>query len=127
MITKAQKKLIADAYNSFRGLDNITHTAYRDEIFNLEKKYEKQHRNYCSGRVFGLSVSDAAKYWTVRHLIDAFRDPETYTTKDYLHVKKSVFNAQAVVLNYGDKMASMVEGFNVEAFDALDYSDLAEA
>jgi len=127
MITKAQKKNISDAYNAFRCLDNLTHTAYRQEIFDLEKNYEKGHRKFCDGRKYGLSVTDAAKYWTVRHLLDAFRNEEAYTIKDYLHVKKSIIYSQSVTLNYRKHFFKALEEFCITSFDALDYCEMAEA
>jgi hypothetical protein len=127
MITKAQKKIINDAYDAFRCLDNITHTAYRQEIFELEKNYEKSHREFSRGRGFGLSVADASKYYTVRHLLDAFRDSEAYTVKDYLHVKKSIIYSQAVALNYRKHFFKAIEQFCITTFDGLDYCEMAEA
>jgi hypothetical protein len=127
MITKAQKKNISDAYNAFRCLDNLTHKAYRQEIFDLEKNYEKNHRKFSNGRQYGLSVADAAKYWTVRHLLDAFRDPEAYTVKDCLHVKKSVIYAQSVALNYRKPFFKALDEFCVPMFDDLDYCEMTEA
>jgi|TARA_B100001094_G_scaffold7224_2_gene6480 hypothetical protein len=125
MITKAQKKNILDAYNAFRNLDNLTHKPYRQEIFDLEKNYEKMHRKFCGGRQ-GLSVTVAAKYWTVRHLLDAFRNPGAYTVKDCLHVKKSIIYAQSVALNYRKPFFKALDEFCVSMFDDLDYCEMTE-
>ena len=126
MITTAQKKLISKAFNSFRRLDNITHTPYREELFRLEKNYEKRHRKFCSGRSYGLSVSDAAKYWTVCHLLDAYDKPDTYDVSDYLDVKTSIFTAQAIALNYPDMLELAFLEFDRSEFEALDYCKLME-
>ena len=43
MTLKDTIKMINEAYNSLRILNNINWKAYRDEIYKLEKQYEKNH------------------------------------------------------------------------------------
>jgi hypothetical protein len=126
MITTAQKKLISKAFNSFRSLDNITHTPYREELFRLEKDYEKRHRKTFFDRSYGLSVSDAAKYFTVCHLLEAYDKPDRYDVSDYLDVKKSIFAAQSIALNYPDILELAFLEFDRSEFEALDYCKLME-
>jgi len=64
-------KMINDAYSSLRILNNIDWKAYRDEIYKLERQYEKNHRQYCDGRQYDFSVDIASKLFVVQHIASA--------------------------------------------------------
>ena len=126
MANANQRKTIEDAYMRLGVLNNIDWTAYRDQLMNLEKEYERKHRNFCHGRKYGLTVAQAAKYFTAKHIIDALNGQE-YTVADYLKIKKSVFMAQSLVANYRDKIEATLQGFDYASFAELDYSTMVEA
>ena len=54
------KKIIDKAYSDLHVLSNITWTPYRDEIFDLNKKDEKQHRFNRPSSDFEATINDFA-------------------------------------------------------------------
>jgi len=59
-------------------------------------------------------------------LLDAYDKPDTYDVSDYLDVKKSIFVAQAIALNYPDVLELAFLEFDRSEFEALDYCKLME-
>jgi len=86
---KQIKKVIDKAFSQLHVLSNITWTPYRDEIFNLNKKDEKQHRFNRPSSDFEMSVNDCAKMFTVKHIAESLLNTEKWKVKDLLRIKKS--------------------------------------
>ena len=142
MINNKQIKVINSMYDSLQFMNNITWNKYRDDIYKYELKQEKQHRNgWCNGRYYGKFTANlAAKYFTVKHIIDAITaynksiyendNSLLHTVKDYQRIKTSIIMAESFVLNYPDK----IETYHKEDIDnalflefvKLDYSELAK-
>lgn len=123
-ITTKQRKIIADGYSRLYGLNFVRWEHYRESLFKIERDYEKRHRSGQYGRAHGMTISDAAKYFAVKHILDALEKPDRYTVADTLHIKASAIMAQALVAEYKDRIAEMMEGFDAEAFAALDYVEM---
>jgi hypothetical protein len=123
-ITTKQRKIIADGYSRLYGLNFVRWEHYRENLFKIERDYEKQHRSGQYGRAHGMTVSDAAKYFAVKHIMDALEKPDRYTVADTLHVKASAIMAQALVAEYKDRISEMMDGFDAEAFAALNYVEM---
>jgi hypothetical protein len=67
-MNKEQKQIVKrinQAYSKLYILSNITWTPYRDEVFNINRKEEKQHRFNRSSSDFEASINDCARLFTV--------------------------------------------------------------
>lgn len=118
-------KLINDAYSELRILNNIDWTPYREEIYKLEKQYERNHRNWCNGREFDFSVDIASKLFVVQHIASALKGTR-HSIKSYIYLKKSIFFAESLVLNYEDKIKEALKDFDLNQLCELSYSILAD-
>ncbi len=118
-------KMINDAYSSLRILNNIDWKAYRDEIYKLERQYEKNHRQYCDGRQYDFSVDIASKLFVVQHIASALKGTR-HDIKSYLFLKKSIFLAESLVINYEDKIKEALKDFDLNKLCNLDYTILTE-
>jgi len=125
MTQKETIKIIKDAYSSLRVLNNIDWKSYRDDIYNLEKQYEKNHRNFCSGRDFNITVDLAAKLFVVQHIASALKGTR-HDIKSYIYLKQSIFLAESLVLNYEDKIKEALKDFDLNQLCELSYSILAD-
>lgn len=142
MINNKQIKVINSMYDSLQFMNNITWNKYRDDIYKYELKQEKQHRNgWCNGRYYGKFTANlAAKYFTVKHMIDAITaynksiyendNSLLHTVKDYQCIKTSIIMAESFVLNYPDKIETYhkqdIDNALFLEFVKLDYSELAK-
>lgn len=118
-------KLINDAYSKLQILNNIDWTPYREEIYKLEKQYERNHRNWCNGREFDFSVDIASKLFVVQHIASALKGTR-HSIKSYIYLKKSIFFAESLVLNYEDKIKEALKDFDLNQLCELSYSILAD-
>lgn len=141
MINNKQIKIINSMYDSLQFMNNITWNKYRDNIYKYELKQEKQHRNgWCNGRYYGKFTANlAAKYFTVKHMIDAITaynksiyendNSSLHTVKDYQHIKTSIIMSESFVLNYPEKIETYhkqdLDNALFLEFVKLDYSELA--
>lgn len=116
-------KLVNEAYYKLSTLNNINWTPYRDELFNMNLKDEKQHRKAFGGEVreYETPMADCARLFVVKHIAEAFIKPNRHTIKDILHIKKSCIQAQALVENYQDRINEAWKGFDIQALSELDY------
>ena len=129
MINNKQKTLINDCYSRLGALNNITWNRYRDDVFKVEKKYERKHRSWCNGREYSrkaITINDSARYFACKHILDALveKPPEL---KSYLHLKRSIFMGFSLVANYRDDIEKSLDGFDLDAFNALDYADMVQS
>jgi hypothetical protein len=116
-------KLVNEAYYKLSTLNNINWTPYRDELFNMNLKDEKQHRKAFGGEVreYETPMADCARLFVVKHIAEAFINPNRHTIKDILHIKKSCIQAQSLVENYQDRIVEAWKGFDIQALSELDY------
>jgi len=126
MITSKQKKLILSGFDRLHPLtaENIDG---RRRIYDLERNYEKMHRNFCSGREYPASapMSLTAKYLAVRCILaPLFDDPDRYSVEDILDIKESIIWGQALANKYRDQLLKSFKGFDLEAFNKLDYVEM---
>lgn len=125
MTLKDTIKMINEAYNSLRVLNNIDWKAYRDEIYKLERQYEKNHRQYCDGRQYDFSIDIASKLFVVQHIASALKGTR-HDIKSYLFLKKSIFLAESLVINYEDKIKEALKDFDLNKLCNLDYTILTQ-
>lgn len=116
-------KLVNEAYYKLSTLNNINWTSYRDELFNMNLKDEKQHRNAFGGqgREYQAPMADCARLFSVKHIAEALIKPNQYKIADILRIKKSCIQAQALVDNYQDRILEAWAGFDIQALADLDY------
>ena len=72
-MNKQQKEIVKrinKAYSKLYILSNITWTPYRDDLFKMNRKDEKQHRvgDWSEYHKDAASISDCAKMFTVKHI-----------------------------------------------------------
>lgn len=127
MINAKQKALINKGYSAIQGLNFLGSKQYREDLYKIEKDYEKGHRRFQYDRKYGMTIDQAAKYFAVKHILEALEKPDRYNVRDYLYLKKSAFMAQALVQEYPDKIKVMFSGFDIEAFNDLDYVHMISA
>lgn len=125
MTYKDTIKMINEAYNSLRVLNNIDWKAYRDEIYKLERQYEKNHRQYCDGRQYDFSVDIASKLFVVQHIASALKGTR-HDIKSYIYLKQSIFLAESLVINYEDKIKEALKDFDLNKLCNLNYTILTE-
>jgi hypothetical protein len=128
-MNKQQKetvKRINTAFNKLYKLDNINWTPHREILFKMNRDDEKKHRNISGLSSYrdAASVSDCAKLFTVHHIAESLLNPNQYTIKDTLHIRKSCIYAQALVNNYEDKIRAAWIDEDIEYLANLDYIEL---
>jgi hypothetical protein len=127
-MNKEQKqivKTINQAYSKLGVLNNIRWTAYRDDLFNMNKQDETRHRKSMDRDYSGnASVSDCAKLFVVKSIAESFLNKSEYTIKDYLIIRKSCIYAQSVVENYKEIIEKAWSGENIKSLADLDYISL---
>ena len=103
MITNKQKALINDCYDRLNVLNDVTWTRYRDDLFKMERKSERDHRNtWCDGREYSkraISINDSARFFACKHILDALVQ-EPPSVKGFLSLKRSIFYGHSLVANY---------------------------
>ena|SRR6056300_404082 len=120
------KKIIDKAYSDLYVLSNITWTPYRDEIFDLNKKDEKQHRFNRPSSDFEASINDCAKLFTVKNIAESLLNGNKHTIKDLINIRKSCLYAQSVVENYKDKILEAWKDQDIKYLADLDYISLID-
>ena len=108
-MNKEQKEIVKrinKAFSKLYVLSNITWTPYRDDLFKMNRKDEKQHRvgDWSEYHKDAASISDCAKMFTVKHIAQNLLTIEKWKIKDLLNIRKSCLYAQSIVENYGDKI-----------------------
>ena len=128
-MNKEQKKIckvIDKAFSQLHILSNITWTPYRDVIFDLNKKDEKQHRFNRPSSDFETSINICAKMFTVKHIAESLLNVEKWKVKDLLSIKKSCLYSQSVVENYRDKIVKAWIDQDLKYLADLDYIALID-
>ena len=125
-MNKQQKEMIKrinKAYSKLYILSNITWTPYRDDLFKMIKKEEKQHRSgdWSQYHQNSASVNDCSKMFTVQYIAENLLKPDLYKIKDLLNIKKSCFYAQSLVENYGDRIRKAWIDEDIKYLSNLDY------
>lgn len=127
--TKKQKELINDGAERIRhALDNLTWTAYGTELIKLATNEERIHRSSWGARDYpaSFSAAQAGRYFGVSPIVDFFCGKPTPSLKDSLHLRASYVYAAKLWENYRDELNNELAGFDVAAFNELDYVNLVE-
>ena len=127
-MNKEQKEIVKrinKAYSKLYILSNITWTPYRDDLFKMNRKEEKQHRSFGTDwskyHPNSASINDCARLFTVKHIAESLLKPNQYKVKDLLNIKKSCVYAQSLVDNYKDRIVKAWSDEDFTYLANLDY------
>tara|TARA_R100000995_G_C3374874_1_gene73395 strand:+ start:98 stop:487 length:390 start_codon:yes stop_codon:yes gene_type:complete len=115
-----QTELINDAYRRIVwAVDNVDWRHYAEELLNLERGYEKKHREFANAE-YVFSPITCSKYWCIHHIFEALNAKEEPSIKGFLHLKQTIFYAHSLVANYRERIEKEFEGFNTKEFNEID-------
>ena len=128
-MNKEQKQIIKtinQAYSKLDVLNNIRWTAFRDDLFDMNKKDEIRHRKSFDNRDYSgvASISDCAKLFVVHNIAESLLNKSKYTIKDLLIIRKSCIYSQSLVENYREIIEKAWESENIKNLASLDYISL---
>jgi hypothetical protein len=120
---RSQIKLIREAYSSIPDMQDGFKDV-RGFLFDLNEKAERQHRKGAPcGIKHGLNVKDAAKLFTVSHLLDGFKEPDKWTVDHIISVRPEVLYAQAYAKRFHAELTEWARKYS-ERFEQVDYAKL---
>ena len=116
------------AYDKLRVLNNITWTAYREDLFSMNLKDEKRHRQSFGSdhRQYETPQADCARLFVVQHIATSILNPDLYKVQDLLHIRESAIKAQALVNNYGKVILEAWKDEDIKTLSELDYISLID-
>ena len=118
------KEVRKASYNLSRALDNQTWTTYWSNLVDSENKQERQHRQSAPyGTSWTCSSTDASKLLCMQNIIKYTLGLTSYypNVDDYLHVKKTRFEALALALEYTNDIIDALVDVDVETILNADY------
>jgi hypothetical protein len=125
-MTRAEQiKLIHGAFTALARAQIPASWGFADEkLFGMNLKTEREYRRGRTG--MKLSVKDAARLFTVKHLAEALENPDRYTVADIISIRSECLYAQAYVAQSGPAIRAAFEGAGISIADllVLDYSAL---
>ena len=71
-------------------------------------------------------MTDAAKYFVVRHLLDGWRETGRFTVDDILAIRNEVLYAQAYAKRFHAELSAWYATFAIK-FEQVDYAELMKA
>lgn len=123
MTRASQVRVIREAYADIPDMQDGFYDV-RERLFDMNEAAERRHRKGAPyGIQHGLSVKDAAKLFTVSHLLDGWKEPEKWSVDEILHIRNEVLYAQAYAKKHHDELAAWVEKW-AGSFAEVNYSDL---
>ena len=130
-MTKEQKEIVKTidrAYSKLYVLNNIKWTAFRDDLFNMNKQDEIKHRKVMQDRDYSkiASISNCAKLFVVHNIAESLLNMYKYTIKDLLIIRKSCIYSQSLVENYREIIEKAWESENIKNLASLDYISLID-
>jgi hypothetical protein len=94
-------------------------------LFEMNVEGERRHRKGTPGGYPGLSVAAAARYFTVKQLLDGWREPNQYTVDDIVNVRNEVLYAQAYAKRFRKELNAWALKYN-EGIEQMDYAKLVK-
>jgi hypothetical protein len=119
----AQIRLIHEAFNAipemFDGFISV-----RESLFHMNMESERRHRRGApNGIKHGISVNDAARLFTVQHLLDGWRELNRFSIDDITSIRHEVLYAQAYAKRFPDKVGPWFAKYGKQ-FEEVDYAEL---
>jgi hypothetical protein len=125
---KEQKEIVKTidrAYSKLHILNNIKWTAFRDDLFNMNKQDEIRHRKNMDRNYLKVaSISNCAKLFVVHNIAESLLNKYKYTIKDLLVIRKSCLYSQSLVENYRKEIEKAWIDEDIKALADLDYISL---
>lgn len=115
-----QLALIDKAFDAIPDLQDGFHSV-RERLYDMDVTSERRHRNGRTGD--GLSVPKAAKLFTVKHLLDGFKEPNRFTVDDITSIRNEVLYAQAYAKRFHAELTEWASKY-AQAFEQVDYAFL---
>ncbi len=128
-MNKEQKEIIKrinQAYSKLYVLNNIKWTAFRDDLFNMNKQDEIKHRRIMQDRDYPkvATISNCAKLFVVHNIAESLLNKCKYTIKDLLIIRKSCLYSQSLVENYREIIETAWKDEDIKYLSNLDYISL---
>jgi hypothetical protein len=127
-MTKEQKEIVKTidrAYSKLHVLNNIKWTAFRDDLFDINKQDEIKHRKSMDRDYSKVaSISSCAKLFVVHNIAESLLNKYKYTIKDLLVIRKSCLYSQSLVENYRKEIEKAWIDEDIKALADLDYISL---
>jgi hypothetical protein len=127
-MTKKQKEIVKTidrAYSKLHVLNNIKWTAFRDDLFDMNKQDEIKHRKSMDRDYSKVaSISNCAKLFVVHNIAESLLNKYKYTIKDLLVIRKSCLYSQSLVENYRKEIEKAWIDEDIKALADLDYISL---
>jgi hypothetical protein len=127
MTRKEQLKAIRTAYDELAML-NLQDGFYEVErrLLDMNMAAERQHRRGApNGIAHGLTVKDAAKLFTVSHLLDGWNDTYKWSVEDILRIRTECLYAQAYAKRHHAELADWAAKWTRD-FAGVDYAELQQ-
>jgi hypothetical protein len=115
-------KIIRDAYEEIPDIQD----GFKDMkwvLFFMNQKSENQHRKSSFAQPASLTVRDAAKLFTVQHLLDGFKEPGRYTIDDITSICNEALYAQAYAKRFYEILTPWATKWG-SVFEEVDYAEL---
>lgn len=94
----------------------------RERLLDMNLAAERRHRKGAPDGVrHGIGVTDAAKLFTVSHLLDGWQEPDKWTLDAILHIRTEVLYAQAYAKKHHEELRAWAEKW-IEPFEQVDWS-----
>lgn len=118
-----QIKLIREAYDAIPDLQDGFKDV-REYLFDLNETAERRHRKGAPyGIRHGLSVKDAAKLFTVSHLLDGYAEPNKRSVDHITSIRTEVLYAQAYAKRFHAELTEWASKYS-GPFASVDYAEL---
>lgn len=125
---KEFNKLISSLWSRInQNIDNLSWEHYATELYKLNYQESKEHDNFRERSIKrGITINEEAKYFSVLRLLQYSFNFEGYKpdVKDYLSVKKSLFYAYAIALNYTEKIKKDITEEEAKKVCSVSYTAL---
>lgn len=127
MSKSQQIKVISEAYSELVML-NLQDGFREVARYLLDKNLaaERQHRKGAPyGIRHGITTNDAAKLFTVQHLLEGWAEPDKWTVDAILSIRNEVLYAQAYAKRFHTELKQWATKW-AEPFKQVDYAKLME-
>jgi len=118
-----QIKTIREAFSSIPDLQDGFKDV-REYLFDKNEQAERQHRKGAPfGLKHGLTVENAAKLFTVSHLLEGFKEPNKWTVDAITSIRPEVLYAQAYAKRFHKELTEWAAKY-ASPFEQVDYAEL---
>jgi len=126
MTRNQQIRTIHDAFNEIPDLQDGFHDVSR-RLYDMNERSERDHRKH---RPYSLprerfTVSDAAKLFTVQHLLDGWAEAK-WTVNDITSIRNECLYAQAYATRFHEELRPWATKW-LPLFKDVDYAELMKA